>query len=399
MNEKATQTKRASYGQKYYDQFAMTPVKGEGSMKYNENNKPLVCMQTQSTCYRSTKKMKVLGVLWHSTGANNPWLKRYVQPSDNDPNKAQLLALLGKNQYGNDWNHIEREAGLNCWVGKLADGSVATVQTMPWDYKPWGCGGACNNGWIQFEICEDGLTDADYFNKVYKEACEITAYLCKMYGIDPKGTVRFNGKTVPTILCHWDSYTLGLGSGHSDVTHWFPKFGKSMATARDDVAALLNGQASTSVKPTATNYQARVTANDGLNCRTTYSTAGNVITTYPKGTVLTITKEQSGWGYTGLGWVSLSYVEKISTTVTETEDDDMDKVRFSELFTEMRKDLQDNDAGSWSEAARQWAVSTGLINGNGTTINGEPNCMWADFLTREQLVTVLYRFAQMMGKA
>lgn len=83
----------------------------------------------------------------------------------------------------------------------------------------------------------------------------------------------------------------------------------------------------------------------------------------------------------------------------DMEDDDMDVARFSELFREMRKDLQDNDSGQYSEAARKWAVETGLIAGNGTTINGEPNCMWQDFLTREQLVTVLYRFAQMMGKA
>ena len=83
----------------------------------------------------------------------------------------------------------------------------------------------------------------------------------------------------------------------------------------------------------------------------------------------------------------------------DTEDDDMDVARFSELFREMRKDLQDNDSGQYSEAARKWAVESGLIAGIGTTINGEPNCMWQDFLTREQLVTVLYRFAQMMGKA
>ena len=65
----------------------------------------------------------------------------------------------------------------------------------------------------------------------------------------------------------------------------------------------------------------------------------------------------------------------------------------------MRKGLQDNDAGSYSAEARRWATSNGLIAGNGTTIDGEPNCMWGDVLTREQFVTVLYRFAQMMGKA
>ena len=212
-------------------------------MKYNEKNKPLVCMQTTSRCYKGTRKMEIKGVLWHDTGANNPNLKRYVQPSDNAPDRAEMLALLGKNQYNNDWNHTDRQAGMNCWVGKLADGTVTTVQTMPWDYRPWGSGsgskGSCNDHWIQFEICEDGKNDRAYLEAAYKEACEITAYLCKMFGIDPHGTVDFKGMKVPTILCHQDSYKLGLGSNHSDIYDWFPKFGKSMETARDDVAALL----------------------------------------------------------------------------------------------------------------------------------------------------------------
>lgn len=81
------------------------------------------------------------------------------------------------------------------------------------------------------------------------------------------------------------------------------------------------------------------------------------------------------------------------------EEEDMDLKKFEELFYQMREGLQDNDANEWSEAARTWALSTGLIVGNGATVEGEPNCMWADFLNREQLIMVLYRFAQMMGKA
>lgn len=212
-------------------------------MKYNENNTPLQCMMTNSTCYKKTSTMTPIGVLWHSTGANNPNLKRYVQPSDDDANYSTLISLLGTNTNGNDWNHIEQQAGLNCWIGKLANGTVTTVQTMPWNYMPWGCGtgskGSCNYGWIQFEICEDGLTDSTYFNAIYEEACEITAYLCKLYNIDPNGSVTFKGITVPTILCHADSAKLGLGSSHTDVTHWFPMFGKSMDTAREDVYNLL----------------------------------------------------------------------------------------------------------------------------------------------------------------
>lgn len=222
-------------------------------MKYNDKNKPLVCMMTQSTCYKSTRKFTPKGVLWHSTGANNPTLKRYVQPDDNASNKAELLALIGKNAYANDWNHIEREAGLNFWIGKLADGTVAAVQTMPWDYRPWGCGsgskGSCNNTHIQFEICEDGLNDKSYWEAVYKEACEMTAYLCKMYGIDPKGTTVCNGVTVPTIIDHTGSHALGLGSNHGDIQHWSRKYGVTMDTVRNDVAALLGSDSFTVSAP------------------------------------------------------------------------------------------------------------------------------------------------------
>lgn len=187
--------------------------------------------------------MTVRGILWHSTGANNPNLKRYVQPSDNAPDRAEMLALIGKNPYNNDMNHITRQMGVNAWVGKLADGTVATVQTMPWNYKPWGCGngknGSCNDGWIQFEVCEDSLTDETYGRAAYWEACELTAYLCKMFGINPYGTVKFKGQTVPTILCHRDSHALELGNNHGDIYNWFPRFGLNMTTVREDVAKLL----------------------------------------------------------------------------------------------------------------------------------------------------------------
>ena len=84
---------------------------------------------------------------------------------------------------------------------------------------------------------------------------------------------------------------------------------------------------------------------------------------------------------------------------SEMEDDDMNVERFTELWQEMRKGLQDNDAGNYSKEARAWAQSTGLIEGNGITSDGQPNCMWQDMLTREQFVTVLYRFAKLIGKA
>jgi len=38
-----------------------------------------------------------------------------------------MLEILGKNPYRNDWNHDQIEAGLNAWIGKLADGTVTAV--------------------------------------------------------------------------------------------------------------------------------------------------------------------------------------------------------------------------------------------------------------------------------
>lgn len=253
----ARQKQRAAYSQKYYDQFHITAivsssVTGGNNMKYNEKNKPLVCMQTTSRCYLNTTKMVVKGVLIHSTGANNPYISRYIQPADNAPDKQEMLKLLGVNKYSNDYNHNPRAtSGLNAFIGKLTDGTVTSVQSMPWDFAPWGCykgkNGSCNNNWIQFEICEDGLNDPVYFNKIYQETIELVAYLCKLYNLDPHGTVIYNGVKVPVILCHQDSYQLGLGSNHGDVLHWFPKYGKSMETVRNDVAAKLAGT-STSIE-------------------------------------------------------------------------------------------------------------------------------------------------------
>ena len=180
---------------------------------------------TENDCYKRGKHIKPKGVMVHSTGANNPNLKRYVGPDD---------GLLGVNQNNNHWNRSGVGACVHAFIGKLADGSIATYQTLPWDMRGWHCGDDGNNTHISFEICEDGLTDGDYFASVYQEAVELTAYLCKMYGLDPLED--------GVVLCHSEGYRRGIASGHADVEHWFPKFGKSMDDFRNDVAALMKNE-------------------------------------------------------------------------------------------------------------------------------------------------------------
>lgn len=189
------------------------------------------CLLTKNACYKAGDKITPKGVMWHSTGVNNPNLKRYVQPDD---------GKLGKNPNGNDWNRNKpdgRSVCVHAFIGKDKNGDVCTYQTLPWNYRGWHCGGSGNSRYISFEICEDNLKDEEYFKAVYKEAVELTAYLCKKYDLNPKG------KNV--IICHQDGYKLGLASNHSDVYHWFNKHGKDMDDVRRDVAKAMKGDDTT----------------------------------------------------------------------------------------------------------------------------------------------------------
>lgn len=178
---------------------------------------------TQNECYIVGTKIRPCGVMVHSTGANNPNLKRYVGPDD---------GLLGVNPNGNDWNQFRpdgRQVCVHAFIGKLADGSIAAYQTLPWDMEGWHAGGSANAmGYIGFEICEDGLTDPVYFSQVYQEAVELTAWLCKEYSLDPLED--------GVVICHQEGYRRGIASNHADVLHWFPKMGKTMDDFRRDVA-------------------------------------------------------------------------------------------------------------------------------------------------------------------
>lgn len=208
--------------------------------------KPIECIQTHSCCYNGTTKLaEIKGILVHSTGANNPNLKRYVQPYETDDNYNEMIALLGKNTSKNDYNHKANwEQGMNAVIGKLADGTVATVQTLPWNYRPWGCGkgtnGSCNDGFLQAETCEDGLEDPVYFSQIFEETAQWCAYLCNMFNLNPTGTVSFKGVDVPVITCHCEAHKLGLASNHRDVMHWYKKHNKTLDDLRNRVQEIID---------------------------------------------------------------------------------------------------------------------------------------------------------------
>lgn len=184
---------------------------------------------TENDCYKSNvaknSNIAPQGLFLHSTGVNNPWVKRYVGPDD---------GYCGKNAYNNHWNQkMSREVCTHGFIGKAGNGEICSYQTLPWNFFGWHSGsgskGSANYmGYLGFEICEDGLTDKNYFNAIYKEAVELFAYLAVEFNIKPEK---------PYIICHSEGHALGIASNHGDVMHWFKKHNKTMDNFRADVAA------------------------------------------------------------------------------------------------------------------------------------------------------------------
>ena len=213
-----------------------------------------------NACYIAGRTIEVQGIMVHSTGANNPNLRRYVGPDD---------GLLGHNPNNNHWNNFHpegrvmgphswanngngrcrtcngRQVCVHAFIGKLANGSIATYQTLPWDMRGWHSGGRANDTHIGFEICEDGLTDRSYFDLVYQEAVELSAYLCRRFRLNPLAD--------GVLIDHAEGHRRGIASNHGDVAHWFRRHGKSMDSFRTDVNKMLqsNGGTGTVTAPVA----------------------------------------------------------------------------------------------------------------------------------------------------
>lgn len=231
---------------------------------------------TKNDCYKKGERMTPKGIVVHSTGANNPTLKRYVQPDD---------GLIGVNPYHNSFNepNIKPAKCVHAFIGKDKNGKVRCYQTLPWNYKCWGCGtgskGSYNSNYIQFEICEDALTDAKYFNEAFSLAIELCKYLCKTYDIPTSN-----------IVSHHEAHLKGYASGHADCDHWLKKHGKTMDWFRKQVSAT-----ATSTKKVTTKTAKVKTSGKGLNMRNHANTESNIICSIPNGSKVTYTTKGTTW--------------------------------------------------------------------------------------------------------
>lgn len=187
-----------------------------------------VQLLTLNECYSSQigkVDEKPLGIIVHSTGANNPNLSRYVQPDD---------GRLGKHPYENHFNREGLEKCVHAMIGKDKNGVVCTYQTLPLNICAWGVGRGSKGSYnydpmyLQIEICEDALDDEVYYSQAMGEAKELCAKWCKMFGIPAEN-----------VISHKEAHDRGYASDHGDVDHWLKIFGDTMHGFRADVIDLM----------------------------------------------------------------------------------------------------------------------------------------------------------------
>lgn len=294
---------------------------------------------TNSLNYKSKRTTQVKGIMLHSVGCAQPNPDVFVK----------------------NWNNSNREVGVHGFIG--SDKVVITLPCLEvtetskpgYVHRAWHCGkgtnGSFNNGYIAFECCEpsnikytgkganftcsDPTSAVNFMMKVFKNAVEIFAQCCIYHNLDP------SGKNV--IICHKEGSQLGYASAHEDVMHLFRQlpFEYSMDQFRKDVIARVKELKAMS------NSNQQPSKNSSL-------------------------------------------VDKSNSTMNLTE--------FTTLMRKYRATLQTNACNAYSKEAREWAIKNGIISGSNVKLpNGDTNYMWSDLLTREQFVTVLYRFTKKYG--
>ena len=162
------------------------------------------------------------GIIIHSTGANNPNLKRYVNAPE----------ICGANPYRNYFDRPGSNVCPHAVIGKDKNGEVKAAKLLPWNVCCWGCGSGSKGSYnyspayIQIEIAEDALNDRAYFEEAFGLVADLCKRLMKNYPTIKPGN----------IISHKEACARGYASNHGDPEHWLARFGKNMDWFRSQVA-------------------------------------------------------------------------------------------------------------------------------------------------------------------
>lgn len=200
------------------------------------------CLFYDNDCYKKATMIQYgmpAGIVIHGTDLCDPKLCRYIQPSAGDLHRNEILADLGKNTRNTHLNRPAKEGEhiicAHVFIGKNTTGVVESYQTLPFDYCCRGVGKGAKGSYsfnpqarIQIVICAGTARDKSYFNRAWREATELCAYLCKLYGM-PKSW----------ICSHQEAFLAGYGDNHCGMEKWLAKFGTAMEDFRNAVGDLL----------------------------------------------------------------------------------------------------------------------------------------------------------------
>ena len=176
-------------------------------------------------CYKAARTMPTgspAGIIIHSTGANNPNLKRYVNAPE----------ICGENPYRNYFDRPDSNVCPHAVIGKDKNGEVKAAKLLPWNVCCWGCGSGSKGSYnyapayIQIEIAEDALNDRAYFEEAFGLVADLCQRLMKNYP-----TIRPGN-----IISHKEACARGYASNHGDPENWLARFGKNMDWFRSLVA-------------------------------------------------------------------------------------------------------------------------------------------------------------------
>ena len=332
------QNKRVSYGREFYNKFC-----GKGGTTMGYTNSPLVDCVKMSPNHSGKRTHRIDRITPHC-----------------------VVGQCSAERIG-DCFPAGREASCNYGIGY--DGRVCLIVDEA--NRSWCTSSNANDQRaITIECASDSTHPYAFKDACYKKLVKLCIDICQRNGI--KKMLWINNKEKAL------NYEPKAGEGIFTVHRWYANKScpgdwmyNRIGQLCDEVNAGLNGGSYNPPEQGAVvNYQAKVIADDGLNCRIQpYVANNNLIMTYPAGTILTITKEQNGWGYTGTGWVSLDYVEKIQNTVEGDDYMTRDQIlkEIGDKYITTYSELPD-----WAKPDMRELLNNGTING-GTDYATDPD--------------------------
>ena len=165
---------------------------------------------TNNPCYKAGEKISVKGIMLHSVGIDQP--------------RAHVFA--------DSWNRTTADVCVHAFID-ANDGTI--LQTLPWEYRAWHCGGSGINTHIGIEMCEPAcityINDYDFecldrkaaavaAKRTYNAAVELFAMLCKKFSLNPLED--------GVIVSHKEGYERGIASKHDDPDSFWFRLGEEM---------------------------------------------------------------------------------------------------------------------------------------------------------------------------